>query len=554
MAVERRIQKLVLLSVFSISLVVTPWANLDPINLPKLLVLGSCSFALLGNFALYLKVIIDSELRLVTFCIAFFLIALVIVMLMSDSGIWPQVYGVFGRNTGLLSYLSLAIFFLSLALVSNTKFIKRLVWIFISTGICNVVYGIFQWLDVDPVNWSNPYNPIVGTFGNPNFVSAHLGMTAIATLALLVEKGKSVGNQAVFVFYLIASLLVIQKSNSSQGLLIFVLGASVIAYFGFFRNLRSTIRSTYVSLCLGLFTFGLFGVLNKGPLASILYQESVTYRGDYWRAGLKMTLDNPFFGVGLDSYGDWYRYSRTEAAVQRRGPDVVSNSAHNVFLDISSNGGLFLLTAYLLIIGLVSRSAWRLLRRQSDYDGVKVGLVVVWLAYLVQSTISINQIGLAVWGWVLGGAVIGLDLSREEPQPPKPKGRADKRQNQVPANVVLIGTLGFALGFAISVWPMTQDVNFRKALEEGNGSKIYQVPRQFPRNIYYLSYASQILIANNADDKALDLTKMALASNPRDFNSWRVLLSNPQLNASEKATAIARMKELDPLNFTLNRQ
>lgn len=33
-----------------------------------------------------------------------------------------------------------------------------------------------------------------------------------------------------------------------------------------------------------------------------------------------------------------------------------------------------------------------------------------WLTYQAQSIISIDNVGIAIWGWVLGGAVIGLSL------------------------------------------------------------------------------------------------------------------------------------------------
>jgi O-antigen ligase len=66
-----------------------------------------------------------------------------------------------------------------------------------------------------------------------------------------------------------------------------------------------------------------------------------------------MTIDNPIFGVGLDSYGDWYRRSRTIEATLRRGPDVTSNAAHNAFLDISSYGGFPLVLIYIVLIILV---------------------------------------------------------------------------------------------------------------------------------------------------------------------------------------------------------
>jgi hypothetical protein len=347
------------------------------------------------------------------------------------------------------------------------------------------------------------------------------------------------------------SLFVISQSSSSQGLLVFALGATLIFYFRFLSSLHVVVRIGYWLLVLAGSFVGTLGILNKGPLASLLYQESVTYRGDYWRAGWKMTLDNPIFGVGLDSYGDWYRFARTEAAALRRGPDVTSNSAHNVFLDISSNGGFLLLTTYLLIFGLIFRSAIRVLKKSRSFDAVGVGLVSAWVAYVIQSVISINQLGLAIWGWVLGGAIIGYDFYRDRPDAPRLKVKKGQRPEQVPAAVVLTGSLGLVIGFVVSVWPLAQDISFRKALESGDGAKIEVAAKEFPRNNYYYIYSAQILQENKIADKALDLTRTAIAANPRDFNAWKMLIANPNLSESERASAIAKMKELDPFNNTL---
>ena len=184
----------------------------------------------------------------------------------------------------------------------------------------------------------------MGTLGNPNFTSAHLGIAALVSLSLLLGKASS-GVRLVLAANVLLSLFVIYQSDASQGLLIFGLGTTVIFYYRFIRGLKSFIGYGYWMLVPAVSGLGVFGILNKGPLAGALYQDSVTYRGDYWRAGWKMTTENPVFGVGLDSYGDWYRFARTEVAALRRGPDVTSNSAHDVFLDISSNGGFLLLIA-----------------------------------------------------------------------------------------------------------------------------------------------------------------------------------------------------------------
>ena len=549
---ERRIQYLALLCALSMTLVITPWTTWDPINLPKLSILGISGFTAVGNLLPYLKSILDSEAKLLVHSVLLFLAILFIVLFASGSGVWTQFYGVYGRNTGLLAYVALALMLISVALVSDLSFSKKLIWVLIITGMVNAIYGFIQWSGNDPVKWNDLYGPIVGTLGNPNFISAHLGIASLASLSLALESSSSVIYRSTLLVNVGLSLFVIFKTDSSQGLLIFALVSTLIFYLKFFRSLNLVIRLAYWLLVFGGALLGTVGILNKGPLATLLYQESVTYRGDYWRAGWKMTLDNPLFGVGLDSYGDWYRFARSEVAALRRGPDVTSNSAHNVFLDISSNGGFLLLTAYLLIFGLVLRSVIRILRKSQGFDAIAVGLVSAWTAYLIQSAISINQLGLAIWGWVLGGAIIGYDIYRNKADAPIAKSGAIRRGG-VPPSVALTGTLGLLIGIVVAIWPITHDISFKDAIESRDGFQIERVTDQFPREGYYYTYAGKIFQENKLEEKALKMARKAIELNPRDFKAWRLLAGNPKISQEEKDAAIAKMRELDPFNSTLGK-
>lgn len=547
-ALERRVQNLILFALLGITLIVTPWMNLDPINLPKYLVLVVAGLALFGNLAPYLKRVLGSESRLIVTAGLGFLAVLIIVYLFNLDNV-NQLHGAYGRNTGLLSYAALSLILLGVVFVSNRGFMAKILNVLVFTGVVNAVYGLIQWAGMDPVDWSNPYNPIVGTLGNPNFTSAHLGIAALASLALVFGE-MVMGWRFVLILNMLLSLFVIYQSDSSQGLLVFGLGAGLLVYLKFLRG-KLVLASIYLAGFVSVVVGGVLGILNKGPLASYLYQDSVTYRSDYWRAGWKMTVDNPFFGVGLDSYGDWYRFYRSEAATLRRGPDVTSNSAHNVFLDISSNGGFLLLIAYLVIIGLIFRSAFRIIKRAKAFDAIAAGLVVSWLAYLVQSVISINQLGLAIWGWVLGGAIIGYDTYKDRSDTPKAIRAPGKRPEQVPANVVITGSLGLIVGILVSIWPVAQDVSFRSALQSGDAVKIVSAADGFPGNTYYFNYAGDVLLQNKLDDQALELARKSIEMNPRDFNGWKLLISNPKLDEAEREKAMAEMKKLDPFNNNL---
>jgi O-antigen ligase len=196
-------------------------------------------------------------------------------------------------------------------------------------------------------------------------------------------------------------------TKSEQGFFVLVASFVVLAYLRFVLPLKVQWKVSYAFFSLIGFIAVLLGTLNKGFLAKYLYQESVTFRGDYWRAGQQMTIENPIFGVGLDGYGDWYRRARTLEATLRRGPDIFSSSAHNQLFDISSNGGLLLLGTYLVILGLVVRAIIRVLRRESAYNWKFTAVFVAWFTYQLQSLISVNQLGLGVWGWTLAGLLIG---------------------------------------------------------------------------------------------------------------------------------------------------
>ena len=155
-------------------------------------------------------------------------------------------------------------------------------------------------------------------------------------------------------------------------------------------------------------------MLEKGPLVKYFYKPSVTFRGDYWRAGWRMFIHHPLFGVGLDRYGAYFRQYRDATQEIRRGPDLISNAAHNVPIQLAATGGIFLLVAY---IALTSFILWRgisAIRSTSGSQQVLASVIfAAWVAYEAQSMISIDNIGIAIWGYVLGGAVVGISVRSE---------------------------------------------------------------------------------------------------------------------------------------------
>jgi len=297
----------------------------------------------------------------------------------------------------------------------------------------------------------------------------------------------------------------------------------------------------------------LVGSLNKGPLASLLYKDSVTYRGDYWRAGWKMTLENPIFGVGLDSYGDWYRRSRTIEATLRRGPEVTSNAAHNVFLDISSYGGFPLVMIYLALMVLVVVSAVKVLKRSQGFNAGFVGLVAGWVAFQAQSIISINQIGLALWGWVLSGLIIGYEINTRNGDAvlEKKSGKSATKPVQTSAANPLAIFIGLIVGVLVGMPPYLASAKYKGALETSNPTVIQEAAYIWPLDPSRMIQVAKTLNENKLEAQGLEVALDAVKKFPNNYSVWATLDAMKSAPPDQKAQALAQMKRLDPLNPNL---
>jgi hypothetical protein len=117
-----------------------------------------------------------------------------------------------------------------------------------------------------------------------------------------------------------------------------------------------------------------------------------------------MWQHHPLTGVGLDRYGAHYRSVRPSAAAAASN---YSDAAHSVPLHFLATGGVLLAVSYLAVVVLVAWSLAQGLRRKQGEERLLVGAVGgAWVAYQVQSLVSIDQPGLAVTHWLLAAGVV----------------------------------------------------------------------------------------------------------------------------------------------------
>jgi hypothetical protein len=121
---------------------------------------------------------------------------------------------------------------------------NKIIKFFASAGAFNIVYSIAASNGYDLFSWSNPYNSVLGTFGNPNFIGAFMGI--FATI-LFVQLFSNLNSQRSFVFILISIVLtiyVILLTNALQGILLAAFGFSFSLYFylRFYASLLSFLQ------------------------------------------------------------------------------------------------------------------------------------------------------------------------------------------------------------------------------------------------------------------------------------------------------------------------
>ena len=124
-AVQNRICWLIGASVFLVTVVVTPSSTLDPINVPKLWVLSALAMGLTGVLLTQAKVLFArNNLQVIGVTRSLFVFILV-ALLASNTYLAQQLFGAYGRNTGLVTYFSFGTFIGSSVEIGVTTTVTR---------------------------------------------------------------------------------------------------------------------------------------------------------------------------------------------------------------------------------------------------------------------------------------------------------------------------------------------------------------------------------------------------------------------------------------------
>ena len=547
------------------TLVVLP-PIMDPINLPKLWTLVICTGVSIFTFLnSNIQVVLKKNRSTLLIC-AFFTTSLLIAALFSSGSLHRIMIGVWGRNNGLLTYACFLILFLIVSLQNSDLPSKFLIKSLVILGFILGIYGFFQSLGLDPIPWDNPNKELLLTLGNSNFGSSILAVTTLATLVSALDSGTTKKRRNLLLGFFLFQFGIIIAARPIQGIIMVVIGSAIIIGFNWSysqrRNLQIASRYWWsVQTILGACAvFALFGM---GPMQALLAANISSLKDRYyhWVAAINMFQENFLFGVGLDSFGDKYRLYREIEAIQSRGTAMFgTNNAHNTFLQLGATGGIFLLATYLSLILFTIWRAVIALKRSPDRKLVS-GLFAIWLVLQLQSLISIDQIGVAVWSWIIGGCLVGISNANIEKSNNqnhrKMPNTIELRRKPILLAIPLI--FSFVAGFAL-LPTVSNDLNIRQKIIQLVNSRDSTQALQNANSLYGEALSSpepalgivaiEYLLQSGANNLALSLAQNNVKKFPNSFEAWHALAACYE-TLGQKQNAIDPREvsiRLDPLN------
>jgi len=543
-------EKIYLIGFLLTILTVTPYSVMDPINLPKMSVLGVLSFTLLGAL-LNRRVLFKTRVqKLLVILTGLFILHGLLVLFFSGRTINQGLYGISGRNTGFLTYLCFAVVLYTAAQISSAMFVRAFFRVFMAIGFILMLYGMIQDLGLEPFPYINVYeNNVFGTFGNPNFQSAFMGIFGALLFALVLNESESLIKRLILGLLTLACVYGVFITNSWQGFFNFGAGIGIAIILNLYRLNRIKLGSIFLSLGIVSGLIILSGLLNQGPLASTLEKASLTARRLYWEAAVRMLVDNPVFGVGWDGFGDWYRRARTDSAAVNYA-NLISDSAHSVPLDVASSGGFPLLILYLSFVVLGVFSVIKVVKNKSHLSVNFIALVAAWGSYQAQSLISINQIGLGVLGWSLLGLIIGYsayegDLNQTSKKQ-NSKLRIKNSAKSVSFTSLLGPLIGFIVGCLVSVPPFIAANKFYEGMKTSDARVINSNGYLKPLDLQRMLYAANILEKNRFYKESHAIAQTATENFPDSYDAWRFLSTLTNATKFEKTLAKSELDRLDP--------
>lgn len=341
----------------------------------------------------------------------------------------------------------------------------------VSTAVASS-YGILQFLDLDPVTWTDTFRPagapvstvrIFSTFGHPNFFGPHLAMAICFTGAVtLIPRSAPLRWVGAAVTALAIACLTFTANRGAW------LGALAAALFAAVshrllpvdRQQTNSRPGKRLSLLLALSLTAVLFAVASSPLvrtrlafSGILSDATVQSRVAIWSGTLRMIEARPLAGFGPGTFGRVFPRFRDDRLSKFEDELTPVTHAHNEYLEILAETGVIGLMATAAFWGAGLVAGWRTLREERNpEDRVFVTAAVAAVVSILVSSffgVELRTTTTALFFWLLLGLLAAG--SREERCLARPR---------IAAVAVIAGAVAFS---AVSIKVFAAELLLRQA-------------------------------------------------------------------------------------------
>ncbi|GAB4219105.1 MAG: hypothetical protein Fur009_3570 [Candidatus Microgenomates bacterium] len=388
--------------------------------------------------------------------------------------IYTSLFGYYGRfNGGLISIISYI--FLYYAFISND--INPLVILNTSllSSLIVILYAIPGKLGhdltcvlasngkiFDNSCWDNSilqFQPDVrafSTLGQPNWFGAYLVINFFIGGYFLIYQISNIKNQKYisnikYYFYLIYlflnfSFILFTRSRSAFVAVFFGLIFLVIYYFILFKKETKKIIIYFfiiTILPILLFKTGIdriddyitnikyqisnikysyqkSNIIKKENSKSINIQntlnitDSADIRKIVWQGAIKLGLQYPLFGTGVETFAYSYNFTRPLAHNYVSEWDFVYNKAHNEFLNYLATTGFIGLVTYLILIFSFYLFVFRKINKNFEYNLVVLYLMVAYTSILITNFFGFSTTTINLFFYLIPAFIVNLIKNKND--------------------------------------------------------------------------------------------------------------------------------------------
>ena len=296
----------------------------------------------------------------------------------------------------------------------RTKSDHQTIMIILVIGI--LISAVVAIIQVGSLSNLNIENRAEGLSGGAN-TAARYFLYGIILLFYLESESKNsqlIRIVEIFCIALLAIALIFTESRS---------GLILLIIFAFLQLLPMFSKKKKSVLLIIILLATIFFLIGKTALSTLQFNnvigsiingsDTVGYRYTLWNAGIKMTFDHPFIGVGIGKFGDYLPYYWPVSKT------ILANTAHNTYIEVLAETGII---GFIIFASLLVASFLKYIKNIKESNKPSASIYTTWLIILIVLLIGSFTKGDTIdkFLWFL----LGLDI--QSIKSIRPKNRSEE--------------------------------------------------------------------------------------------------------------------------------